>query len=107
MYEGDRDGPFAHCRRHALDIASPDITHREHAGQTRFEKMGNSGERPMRGGQILRRKIRSRLNESFSIEGNTSLEPLRTGNCPCHEENVLYLVGLDVAGLMVAPAHAF
>src|SRR5437660_10015580 len=107
MYEGDRDGPFAHCRRHALDIASPDVTHREYARQTRFEKMGSPGERPMRGGQILWRQIWSRLDESFSIERDAPLDPFRTGNCPCHEENVPYVVGLDVAGLMVAPAHAF
>ena len=31
MYEGDGDRPFAHCRRNALDIASPDVTDRKHA----------------------------------------------------------------------------
>jgi hypothetical protein len=36
MYEADCDRPLAHCRCDALDIAAPDVTHREHPRQTRF-----------------------------------------------------------------------
>ena len=77
MDEGDRDRSLAHCRRHALDIAAPDVADREHAGQTRFEKMGRPGERPMRGGQIFLRQIRPGLDEPFGIERDASIEPLR------------------------------
>ena len=55
MYEGDCNRPLAHRRRHALDIAGPDIAYCEHSGQTRFEEMGNPGDRPMRGRQIFLR----------------------------------------------------
>ena len=77
MDEGDRDRTLAHRRRHTFDIAAPDVADREHSRQTRFEEMGRPGERPMRGGQILLRQIRTRLDESFGIERNASLEPLR------------------------------
>ena len=50
MHEGDGDRSLAHCRRHTLDIASPDVTDREHAGQTRFEEMRRPGKRPASGG---------------------------------------------------------
>src|SRR4029453_2456407 len=107
VHEGNRDGPLAHCGRHALDIPSADVTHREHSGQTRFEKMGRPGGGPMRGPQVLLRQMGSLLDESFCIECDAPLEPLRTRNCPCHEENMPYVVGVGVAGLIVAPAHPF
>ncbi len=54
MHEGDGNRALPHRRRHTLDIASPDVADREHAGQTRFEEVGSPGKRPTRGGQILR-----------------------------------------------------
>ena len=53
MHEGHSDRPLAHRRGDPFDIAAPDVTDREHAGQTGFEEMGGPGERPMRGRQIL------------------------------------------------------
>ena len=53
MHEGHSDRPLAHCGGDPFDIAAPDVADREHAGQTGFEEMGSSGERPMRGRQIL------------------------------------------------------
>ena len=44
----------------------------------------------MRGRQILLREIGSRLDESVGIERDAPVEPLRTGNRPCHEENMSY-----------------
>ncbi len=32
VYQGDRDRSLAHCRSHALDIASANVTDREHSG---------------------------------------------------------------------------
>jgi hypothetical protein len=58
---------LAHCRRDTLDIATPDIADGEHSGQTRFEKVGSPGGRPMRGGQIVLRQIRSCLDEIFEM----------------------------------------
>ena len=53
MYKGNRDRALADGRRHALDIAAPDIADREHTGQTRFEEVGRAGEWPTRRSQIL------------------------------------------------------
>ena len=53
MHEGHSDRSLAHCGGDPFDIAAPDVADREHAGQTGFEEMGGSGERPMRGRQIL------------------------------------------------------
>ena len=75
MDEGDRDRSFAHRRRHALDIAAPDVADREHSGQTRFEQMGRPGERPTRGGQVFRRQIRPGLDEPFGVERDAAIEP--------------------------------
>jgi hypothetical protein len=98
---------LAHCRRDTLDIATPDIADGEHSGQTRFEKVGSPGGRPMRGGQIILRQIRSCLDETFGIERHASIEPLCAGNGAGHDENVSDVVGLDAPGLIVPPAQAF
>ena len=82
MDEGDRDRTLAHRRRHTFDIAAANVTDREHSRQTRFEKMGRPGKRPLGGGQILRGQIRTRLDESFGIERNASLDPFRPGTAP-------------------------
>jgi hypothetical protein len=68
MNQGNRDRSLAHCRRHPFDIAGPHVTDCEDAGQTGFEEMRSSNERPMRGGQIILQQIRSRLDEALGIE---------------------------------------
>jgi hypothetical protein len=68
MDERNRNRSLAHGRRHPFEIASPHVTDREHAGQTGFEEMRSSSERPMRGGQIILQQIRSRLDEALGIE---------------------------------------
>ena len=107
MDERDRDGALADRRCDALDIAAPDVTDREHAGQTGFEKMGRPGERPLRGRQIVLRQFRSGLDEAFGIEGDAPSKPLRAGNGAGHDEDVPDVMGLDLAGLTVPPAHPF
>ena len=44
MDKGDRNRPFADCRRHTLEAASADVADREHPGQTRFQEMRGPGE---------------------------------------------------------------
>ena len=61
----------------------------------------------MRGGQIVLRQIGSRLDEPFGIERDAPIKPLGAGNGTGHEKDVSYVVGLDAAGLIVAPAHPF
>jgi hypothetical protein len=105
MHEGNCDRALAHCGRHALDIACPDVTHREYSWQTCFEKMGRSGNRPMSAGQIPLGQVRPSLNESFRIKGDAPIKPLGTRDGPGHEKDVPYVVGLDGASLVIAPAH--
>jgi len=68
MDQGDRNRPFADCRRHALEAASADVADREHPGQTRFQEIRGLGERQMRHGQIVLRQIRPRFDEPFRVE---------------------------------------
>src|SRR5437867_3276791 len=107
MYKGHRYRSLAHCRGDPFDIAGPDVADGEHAGQTGFEEMGSSGERPMSGGQILLREIGSCLDEALGIKRNAPVEPPGVGNGTHHEKDVSYVVGLGAAGVMVAPAHSF
>src|ERR1044071_6875400 len=72
MDEGDRNRTLAHCRRNTLDIAAPYVADGEHSWQTRFEKMRRPGARPMRGSQFILQQIRSRLDETFGIERDTT-----------------------------------
>jgi hypothetical protein len=106
MDKGNRDRPLAHGRRHALDVSSPDVPYREHTRQTRFEEKRGPGRRPMRGGQVVLRQIRSRPDEPFRIERNTPIEPLRAGNGAGHDEDVPDFVGFDAPDLIVPPANS-
>jgi len=54
MHAGNGNRALPNRRRHTLDIASPDVADREHAGQTRFKEVGSPGQWPTRGGQIFR-----------------------------------------------------
>jgi hypothetical protein len=63
MDKGDRNRPFADCRRHALEAASADVADREHPRQTRFQEIRGPGKRPICHGQIILRQIRPRFPE--------------------------------------------
>lgn len=55
---GDGDRSLPDGARRALDTAAANVTHREHAGQTRFQQMGRPGERPARGsGAVVQRCV--------------------------------------------------
>src|SRR2546426_8412911 len=63
MHRGDRDRSLAHRRCHTLQAPGADVADREDPGETRLEEMGRAPERPACRGQVLRRQIRSRLDE--------------------------------------------
>jgi hypothetical protein len=73
MDESDDNRALPYRRRHTLHSAAPDVTDREHAGQTRFQEVGRPGERPTRGGHILRGQLRSSLDEPVRVERDTPL----------------------------------
>jgi hypothetical protein len=54
MDESDGNRALPNRRRYTLHIAAPDVADREHAGQTRFQEVGSPGQRPTRGGHLLR-----------------------------------------------------
>src|SRR3989441_364511 len=68
--------------------------------------MGSAGERPARGGQVLRQQVRSRLDEPLVIERDAPLQPVRAGHRARHGEDMPNAVRLEAPGLVVAPAHA-
>src|SRR2546422_1048250 len=68
--------------------------------------MGSAGERPARGGQVLRQQVRSRLDEPLLIERDAPLQPVRAGHGACHREHVPDALRLDLPALVVAPGHA-
>ena len=106
MYEGDRNRSFTHCRCYALEAASANIAYREYSGQTCFEQMWSTRQRPLRGGQIVRRQIRSGLNESIRVERNAAVQPMCVWNCASHNEDMAYVARLQLSGYVIPPAHA-
>src|SRR5712691_2649360 len=106
MDERDRDRAFAYCRGDAFDVAPAHVTDRKHCGEARFKEMRRPCERPVRGGEVLFRQIRPRLDEPVLVERDTVGEPARTRNGSGHREDVSDVVSLDGPGLVVAPAHA-
>ena len=106
MYEGDSNRALPNRRRHPLDIASPDVADREHAGQTRLEEVGSSGKRPMRGGQILWGQIGAGLDEFLRVARDAPREPACVGHGTGHGEDVADGVGLAGPRLIVPPAYA-
>src|SRR6266542_5048075 len=76
VYEGDRILSLPDCRRDTFEIACPDVAHREHSRQARFEEMRSPGERPVRGGQVVLRQVRPRLDEPLPVERYTTVEPV-------------------------------
>ena len=53
MNEGDGDRSFPHRGRHPLDVAPTHIADGEHSRQAGFEKIGSTGQRPPRSGQVF------------------------------------------------------
>src|SRR2546425_8720070 len=106
MYEGNRNRSFADRRRHAFDITSPNVTDCEHSGQTGFEQVRRSRKRPLRGGQILGRQIRSGLDKPLAVKSDTSIKPVRIGNSAGHREDVANVVSFDVSQLTISPRDA-
>ena len=106
MYKGDRNRSFTHCRRHPLEAASTNIAYRKYSGQTGFEQMRSTRERPLSGGEIFRRQIWSRLDKALSIKSHTSVQPMCVWYCPSHNEEVAYIASLYVSGYVIPPARA-
>src|SRR5205807_5013156 len=98
---GDRDRSLPDGGRRPLDAPAPDVAHREHAGQARFQEMRRPGQRPVRGGQILRGQIRARLDEATGIEREAALEPRGTGSGARHGKDVADALRLLPARLVV------
>ena len=73
MHEGDRDRSFTYRRRYAFHISGPNVTNREDSWQTRFKQMRGASKRPVRGSEILGRKIRPGLDEAVCVECDTLL----------------------------------
>src|SRR5260370_7501136 len=107
MHERDCNRSLSNSRRNAFDIAAANIAHREHAGLTRFEEVRKADKWPACGGQILRRQVWSGLDESFGVQRNTPIQPVRIGPRSSHDEHVADVVGLDLPRLIVPPPDAF
>src|SRR6267143_6957444 len=106
MNQSHGDGPFSHRGRNALQVAAPDVTDREHAGQSRLEQVGHPGKRPVRGGQILLGQVRSRLDEALSVQRDAPLEPSGVRNGPRHDENMPEFVVFHLTRARVSPRYA-
>src|SRR6266550_175872 len=106
MYRSDRDRPLAHGRCHPFQAPGADVAHREDPGATRLEQMGSAGERPPRGGQLLGRQVRSRLDEPVVVEREAAVQPAGARHRARHGEDVPDAVRLDASALVIAPAHA-
>src|SRR5438445_12511825 len=105
VHSGDRDRSLAHGGCHALQAPGADVADREHPGETRLEQMGSAGERPARGGQVLRQQVRSRLDEPLGVEREAAVQPACAGHRARHGEDMPEAVCLDTSALVVAPAH--
>ena len=53
MNEGNGDRSFTHRGRHPLDVAAAHIANGKHSRQAGFEKIGRTGQRPPRSGQVF------------------------------------------------------
>src|SRR5437868_9864639 len=99
MDERHRARSLADCRRNALDVSAAHVADREDCRQARFEEMRRAAERPLRGGEIVRRKGGTGLDEAAVVEGETALEPLRGGDRAGHDEDVPHVFDALAAGL--------
>src|SRR5262249_31755847 len=85
--EGYGDRSFSDGRGNALDVAAAHITDCN-SRQARLEEIWRAGERPLRGGEIIRRQIRSCLDESFLIQRDTVVKPCCSRYGTGHYEHV-------------------
>src|SRR5438128_11706515 len=106
MHRRDRDRPLAYGRCHAFQAPGADVAHREDPGAARLEQMWHAGERPPRGGQLLGRQVRSRLDEPLVVEREAAPEPAGARYRPRHGEDVPDAGRLDPSSLVVDPAPA-
>ncbi len=77
--ERDGDRALSHGRGDAFDVAAPHVADREHSGKVGFEEKGSPRERPLRGGQVFRRQVRSGPDEALRVERDTTIEPVPAG----------------------------
>src|SRR6266513_3683180 len=68
--------------------------------------MWRASQWPMRGGQFIRRKLGSGLDESVSVEGDTAVEPLSAGSGTRHDEHVTNVLSLRRPVVTPAQLHA-
>ncbi len=106
MGGGDGNRSFADGRRHPFDAARSYVTDRKHAWHARFQQRRTPGEKPFGCMQIFSGQIRSCLDKTFRIEHDAA-EPVCTGNRTGHNENMSDRAGLQFAGPIVPPEHAF
>src|SRR6516164_6514767 len=109
MDKRNRDRAFTDGRCHTLDVAASDVAHGEHAWTRRFKQVRRTLEWPLRGGEIVTRKVRSSLYEAFSVErdmADRAAQPTRIRLCTGHQEHVPDIVARDGPGA-VAPRDRF
>src|SRR5215831_15939673 len=105
--ERDGDRPFAYSRGDAFDVAATNIPGSENSGHTAFQQVWPTGERPVRAGQIFRRKIGTCLNKAFVIERDATIEPAGVGVRSGHYEHVSDVLLLGFAGFAIPPRDPF
>src|SRR5207247_3389651 len=98
--------PLADSRRDTFDIAAPHIANREHSGQTRLEKIWTSGEWPVRSRELIPGHVGSSLNEPLRVQHYAAFQPPCGGSGARHHEDMSDVMRLDVARVVVPPAHA-
>jgi hypothetical protein len=63
-------------------------------------------ERPPRGGELVGREIRPRLDEPRLVERDTPAQPVGAGKCSGHDEHVPDVANFVVSSARVAPLDA-
>ncbi len=106
VYQMNGDGALAHGGRYALDISRANIAHGKHARQAGLEQLRRALQGPARAAQRLGIEIGASLNEALLIHGETTAQPRSIGARAGHQENILYIARLFLAGLVIAPADS-
>ena len=88
MYKSHRNRSLTNGGGHTFKAASAHVADREYTGEARFEEMWSSRERPMSGGKILGRQLRSRFDKPVCVQSDAPLEPLSVGNRARHDKDV-------------------
>jgi len=106
MHKRNCDRSFSDRRRHALDVSGPHVPDRKYSRPARLEKMGRTRERPTGADQVFLRQIRSRLDETLSIQNYTTIQPARARRGPCHDKYMPDVAALACSRLAILPTHA-